>query len=177
MKQKIITYVGLLVALSAVACSSGESPEPSPGGQRQQYIAKGECGFESCGSLPSSFQGEPKLECSSADGTDCEWDVVSDDPDDAVSYASCEDSECPPRPVTNCPEGTKQSQQCGNENDAGCAWTTTCTPPRETTPCPATDGCDSQPLGEIAVICEDGRGGEFVCVTDDTRCYWERSCD
>jgi hypothetical protein len=174
MKQKIIARVGLIITLSAVACSSG-SPEPSTGGQRQQYVAKGECAFESCGSLPSSFQDEPKLECASADGDRCEWDAAS--ADDVVSYAFCKDSECPPRPVTDCPEGTKQSQQCGNENDAGCAWTTTCTPPRETTPCPAPDGCDSQPLVEIAVICADGSGGELVCVTDETRCYWERSCD
>jgi hypothetical protein len=178
MKQNIVACLSLFVVLSSACSSTSETRDPSPAGRRQQYVAKGDCLFESCGSVPSTFAGEAKVECASSDGNDCEWDAAENGDDDVVSYARCEDSECPPRPAIDCPGNTvSASQQCGNENDAGCAWTTVCTPPRETTPCPSQTGCDGQPVAEIGVICSDGSSGGFVCVSDGDSCYWERSCD
>lgn len=178
MKQKIIATLGLFLVLSAAACGSTSSPQsPAAGEQRQELVAKGDCTFEACSSLPSSYAAEPKVECSSADGAACEW-VAGDELEQSVSYGFCKDSECPPRPALDCPSGTAQaSQQCGNENNRGCAWMTTCAPPRVTAPCPSATGCDGQPILEIGIICKDGSTGEFVCVTDNKACFWERNCD
>jgi hypothetical protein len=137
-------------------------------------VAKGDCTFEECGT-PSSFEGEASIECSASTNDACEW---SADVDSVVGYAYCEDSECPPRPAIDCPADTVNfSQHCGNENNTGCAWTTVCVPPRETTPCPAQNGCDDQPQFAIGIICSDGSVGASVCVTDDQKCFWERNCD
>jgi hypothetical protein len=177
-KMKSIKYLSLLMALlSTAACSStSEVAEPNPAGERQELVAKGDCTFEACGSMPSGFESEPQVECSESAG-ECGWSP-SDPLDDSVSYAPCQENECPARPALDCPAGTaRASQQCGNENDAGCAWTTVCVPPRETTACADQHGCDDQPVAEIGIICQDGSSGTFVCVTDDRRCYWERSCD
>jgi hypothetical protein len=176
MKQKILVGLGLLTALWVSGCSSTSTPGVSPSGAgRQELVAKGDCVFEACSSLPSSLSSEPVVECSSSGGAECSW--AAGDPDGTVSYRPCAESECPERPAVECPGDAVKSQACGSENEAGCAWTTTCVPPRETTPCPAPSGCDDQPVQAIGIICEDGSNGSFVCVTDDTRCYWERSCD
>jgi hypothetical protein len=175
MTKKIISNFSLLFALSVAACSSTTGPaDHAPGGTRQQLVAKGDCTFAECGS-PSSFEGEAKIECSASTNDACEWSAADDS---VVGYAYCEDSECPPRPAVDCPADTvKASQQCGNENNAGCAWTTVCVPPRETTPCPAQNGCDGEPQQAIGIICSDGSAGGLVCVTDDQKCFWERNCD
>jgi hypothetical protein len=177
--MKQIRHFTLFIALlSTAACGSSttNSPEPNPAGERQELVAKGDCTFEACGSMPSSYEGEAQVECSDTAG-DCSWSP-SDPLEGSVSYAFCQDSECPARPAIDCPAGTaRASQQCGNENDTGCAWTTVCTPPRETTPCPDQHGCDDQPVYDIAIVCKDESIGSFVCVTDDRRCYWERNCD
>jgi hypothetical protein len=176
MKNKFGSVVALLIVLATSACgSTSDSQDRSPEGRRQQWVAKGECTFEACSSVPSSFEGEARVQCSKGDGEECEWSA--DGNDGSVSYAPCEDRECPARPAIDCPADHSKSQQCGNENNAGCAWTTVCVPPRETTPCPSSNGCDGQPVLELGVICSDGSTGGFVCVTDDERCYWERSCD
>lgn len=179
MTKSIIASFGLFFAFSVGACSSSSGSanptDPAPGGTRQQLVVKGDCTFEACGS-PSSFEGEAKIECAPATNDACAWSA--DDDSGTVSYAYCDDSECPPRPAVDCPADTvKSSQQCGNENNTGCAWTTVCVPPRETTPCPAQNGCDDQPLFTIGIICSDGSAGGFVCVTDDRKCFWERNCD
>ena len=176
--MKQLNYLALVISLLAgAACSStNETHDPKPAGEKQQLVAKGDCTFEACGSMPSSYEGEAKVECSDSAG-ECSWSPA-DPLDTAVSYAPCQDSECPARPAIDCPAGTATaSQQCGNENDAGCAWTTVCVPPRETTPCADQHGCDDQPIAEIGIVCQDGSSGTFVCVTDDQRCFWERSCD
>jgi hypothetical protein len=169
--------VMMISLLGAAACSStSDSPEPNPAGEKQQLVAKGDCTFEACGSMPSSYAGEAKVECTEAAG-ECSWSPP-DPLDGVVSYAQCEESECPARPSVDCPAGTvRASQQCGNENNTGCAWSTVCVPPRETTPCADQHGCDSQPVAEIGIICQDESVGSFVCVTDGRSCYWERSCD
>ena len=174
MTKKIISSFSLFFALGIAACSSSTGPaDHAPGGTRQQLVAKGDCTFEECGT-PSSFEGEPSIECSAPTNAACEWSAD----DGVVGYAYCEDSECPPRPAVDCPADTvKASQQCGNENNRGCAWTTVCVPPRETTPCPAQNGCDDQPQFTIGIICSDGSVGGSVCVTDDQKCFWERNCD
>jgi hypothetical protein len=177
MTKDIIASFGLFFAFSVAACGSGSAnpTDPAPGGTRQQLVAKGDCTFEACGT-PSSFEGEAKIECAPSANDACEWSA--DDSSGSTGYAYCEDSECPPRPAIDCPADTvKGSQQCGNENNAGCAWTTVCVPPRETTPCPTQNGCDDQPLFTIGVICSDGSAGGFVCVSDDQKCFWERNCD
>jgi hypothetical protein len=177
MTKKIISRFGLLLVLGVAACSgSGPHPaDPAPGGTRQQLVAKGDCTFTECGT-PSSFEGEAIIECAPSTNDSCEWSA--DVTDGVAGYAYCEDSECPPRPAIDCPADTvKASQQCGNENNTGCAWTTVCVPPRETTPCPAQNGCDDQPQLAIGIICSDGSAGSFVCVSDDQKCFWERNCD
>jgi hypothetical protein len=180
MTKNIITNISLLFSLSfgVAACSSGTTPaaaDPGPSGTRQQLVAKGDCTFEECGSAPS-FEGAAKLECSASANDACEWSA--DGNDGVVGYTYCQDSECPPRPAIDCPADTvKASQQCGNENNAGCAWTTVCVPPRETTPCPAQNGCDDEPQLALGVICSDGSPGGFACVTDGQKCFWERNCD
>jgi hypothetical protein len=177
MTKKIISSFGLLFTLGVAACS-GSSPhpaDPAPGGTRQQLVAKGDCTFEECGT-PSSFEGEASIECAASTNDSCEWSP--DVTDGVAGYAYCQDSQCPPRPAIDCPADTvKASQQCGNENNTGCAWTTVCVPPRETTPCPAQNGCDDQPQLAIGIICSDGSAGSFVCVSDDQKCFWERNCD
>jgi hypothetical protein len=178
MTKNIIASLGLLFTLSVGACSSSSAnpAEPAPNGTRQQFVAKGDCTFEACGSPPSSFAGEPKIECAPATQDTCQWSA--DDAGAVVGYTYCQDNECPPRPAVDCPADTERSsQQCGNENNAGCAWTTVCVPPRETTPCPAQNGCDDLPRFAIGIICSDGSAGDFVCVTDDQKCFWERNCD
>lgn len=184
MKHEIFSGIGLVLALGLwlPACgNTSEAKEPDGMAQRKQtLLAKGECTFEQCSALPSSLDHAATVECSGdgdGHGNACAWSAI--DPNDtSVSYAPCAESECPSRPAIDCPEGTVKSlQTCGNENDTGCAWTTHCVPPRETTPCADQKGCDGQPLMELAVICSDGTTGGFVCVSDDTRCFWERSCD
>lgn len=174
MKQTI-AIVSSLMAIWLTACGSTSEPQAPDGqGERQQLIVKGECTFEECSSPPSSLSSEPTLECKGSGGSDCNWSRS----DGSVSHTACAESECPERPDVACPGDTVQRvQTCGRENDGECAWSTTCVPPRETTPCPVADGCNGQPLLEIGVICSDGSTGGFVCVSDDTRCYWERSCD
>ena len=177
MTNTIIASLSLLFTLSLGACSSGSAnpSDPAPNGTRQQLVAKDDCTFEAYGS-PSSFEGEAKIECAPSTNDACEWSA--DVGGGSVGYTYCQDSECPPRPTVDCPADTvKASQQCGNEGNAGCAWTTVCVPPRETTPCAAQNGCDDQPRFAIGVICSDGSTGDFVCVTDDQKCFWERSCD
>jgi hypothetical protein len=180
MTKNIIASFGLFFTFSVGACSSGSAgpaaPDPAPGGVRQQLVVKGDCTFEACG-VPSSFEGEAKIECAPSTNDTCEWSADGDS-GSVVGYAYCQDSECPPRPAIDCPADTvRSSQQCGNENNAGCAWTTVCVPPRETTPCPAQNGCDDQPRFAIGILCSDGSTGDFVCVTDDQKCFWERNCD
>jgi hypothetical protein len=178
MTKKIISSFGLFFALSIAACSSSTGPaDHAPGGTRQQLIAKGDCTFEECGT-PSSFEGEASIECSAPANDTCEWSAANDDNDSVVGYAYCQDSECPPRPTVDCPADTVRfSQQCGNENNAGCAWTTVCVPPRVTTPCPAQNGCDDQPQLAIGIICSDGSVGASICVTDGQKCFWGPNCD
>jgi hypothetical protein len=178
----IFLNLGLsLAAYGATACSGSVEPV-APGDQdtperRQQTLKLTDnCEFASCGSLPSSLSSEPVVECSSTQEAECAW---SDTGKDAVaSYRFCADSECPKKPDVECPAGTTfGSQQCGSENDAPCAWTTSCVPPRVTTPCADSGGCDDQPMQAIGIICKDGSNGGLACVTDGDRCFWERDCD
>lgn len=175
---RLAVRFALLATLSLQACDGPDDKPNSPGPRpAQALIAKGDCSFEACSSLPSTFQGTAKVECSRAAADACHWSPV-DPNEQAVSYAHCDDAECPARPAINCPGDTvKSSQQCGNENNAGCAWTTICQPPRQTTPCPQPTGCNGQPVTERAVFCSDGSLAGVACVTDGARCYWERDCD
>lgn len=173
---------GLCASLLGVtllaACGSTEGPKsPSEGGAtRQTLSANGECSFEACGALPSSLDTAPKVECSAHSSEACEWSA--DEASGSVGFRQCAESECPPKPAVDCPTDTVQSSQyCGSENDAPCAWTTVCVPPRVTTPCPSADGCADQPVFTIGIICKDGSTGGFACVTDGERCFLERDCD
>ena len=159
-----------------VACgASEEAKSPSDGGSiRQTLSVNGDCQFEACGSVPSSMASTPKVECSAAPSAACAWSDASA----VVSFRQCADSECPAKPAVDCPADTVQSTQyCGSENDAACAWTTVCVPPRITTPCPQANGCDNQPVSLIGIICKDGSNGGMACVTDGNSCFLERDCD
>jgi hypothetical protein len=172
--KNVVTVMSLIAAFLAFACSgsntNGSPPEPST---NQTLNAIGPCAFTACGSLPSSLASTPTVTCSGATTDSCAW---SADDQQSASYRQCADSECSPAPEIDCPVGTLRStQRCGSENGAACLWTTVCTPPRNTTPCPDADGCGPQP--EIGVICGDGTNGALVCVSNGTKCGWERNCD
>ena len=166
-----------IFAATLGACSGGSSngnrlPSEST---KQTLEVSGSCTFDSCGTMPSSLESVTRVSCSGG-GNSCTWSDAADNT--SVSYRACADSECPARPSIQCPNGTSQaSQTCGSENEAPCSWTTSCVPPRVTTPCPDSHGCDNQPLIEIGIICRDGAVGGFACVTDGKTCYRERNCD
>jgi len=172
MKNIIIGFC-FSASLLALACGSADQPTgaKSPSTTSQTLSTVGACTFEACGSVPSNLASTPSVKCSGTSGDNCDWEASG-----SVSYRPCAASECPAAPAVDCPAGTVRStQQCGSENDAACAWTTTCVPPRDTTPCPNPDGCG--PQTELGVICQDGSTGEQVCVTNGQSCSWQRSCD
>lgn len=177
MKYSISICGWLLGATLLAACGSTEGAKsPSEGGStRQTLTANGDCSFQSCGVVPSSLSDAAKVECSASSSEACEWS--DDTASGSVSFRQCADAECPAKPAVECPSDTVQSSQyCGSENDAPCAWTTICVPPRVTTPCPQADGC-GQGVPAIGVICKDGTTGGMTCVTDGTKCFFERDCD
>lgn len=176
MKLIPMILTSLLVAQSLFACGS-ESTDPNEGTPqiKQTLVLSGDCTASSCGIVPSSLEGEAKVICDATTEANCTW---SGSDGASVSYRACDVTECASKPSISCPQGTTfASQNCGSENDGPCSWTTTCVPPRETTPCPEVTGCDELPLMEIGVICADGSTGGFACVTDGRACFWERNCD
>lgn len=177
MKQIIAGYC-VFGSLFLAACGgSEEAKSPSDGASARQTLSvHGECSFAACGSLPSNLSTTPKVECTAGSSESCAWSDTT--ANTSVSYRQCAETECPPQPAIECPADTVQSTQtCGSENDAACAWTTVCVPPRITTPCPQADGCANQPVPEIGIICKDGSNGGMACVTDGTSCFMERDCD
>lgn len=178
MKSLPTILASMFVVQSFFACN-GESPstngDDAPAA-KQTLVVSGDCTFAACGVLPSALSTEAKVSCESSTDAACAWSPSSDGT--SVSYRYCTDSECASKPTIACPDETHfASQACGSENDGPCTWTTTCTPPRETTPCPQTTGCDELPMMAIGIICSDGKVGGFACVTDGQQCYWERNCD
>jgi hypothetical protein len=167
---------GLATVVSfACASSPREDAEDANSATRQTLKVHGDCNFQTCGAVPSGLKETASVECDDDEGQ-CLWSPTSSD--GSVSYRQCEESECPTKPEVSCPSGTTMGVQvCGSENEAPCAWTVSCIPPRITTPCPAATGCDDLPLMDIGVICKDGSTGGFACVTDGQRCFWERNCD
>jgi len=174
--MKNIVILCLSAAFSVFACGSADQPAgaKSPSITSQTLSAVGACTFVACGSLPSSLASTPSVKCSPLVSDACTW--AANDESATSSYRPCAASECPSAPAIDCPAGSvHSSQQCGSENDAACVWTTVCTPPRDTTPCPDPDGCG--PQFAIGVICKDGSTGGQVCVTNGQNCSWQRSCD
>ncbi len=176
MISKPLTCLALSCALLAGACS-GTAASSAPATETKQTLTfAGDCTDAACGSLPSSLGTEPTVKCAGASAAACAW--APSDPNGTVSYRACTDAECPAKPGITCPTGTAlASQTCGSENDAACQWSSSCVPPRDTTPCPQTNGCDSQPQIEVGIICKDGSTGAFACVTDGKQCQWEPNCD
>jgi hypothetical protein len=177
--KKNSSVLGWLFGVVLLSACGGteEAKSPGEGGStRQTLSASGECSFATCGSVPSSLANAPKVECSASSPDACGWS--EDSASATVSFRPCAESECPPKPAVECPADTVQSSQyCGSENDAACAWTTVCTPPRITTPCPQANGCDGQEIPAIGIICKDGSNGGMTCVTDGQKCFMERDCD
>lgn len=175
--NRIFPTIALNLGLFLVACAGTEPGDSDTPHRHQQTLKAADgCEFASCGTLPSSLSNEPVLECGGAAGAECVWSDAGNDA--SASYRFCADSECPPKPEIDCPAGTVfGSQQCGSENDAACAWTTSCVPPRVTTPCADSHGCDHLPVQTIGIICKDGSTGGFACVTDGESCFLERNCD
>jgi len=178
-RRNVMKHVGFLLGLIGsflpLACS-GSSDQTggaqTPNATHQTLSGVGDCGF-SCGSVPSNLASTPSVTCSGPSKDACAW---SDSADDTVSYRPCAASECPAAPQIDCPAGTaRSSQQCGSTNDGACTWTTVCTPPRSTTPCPDSNGCGAEQA--VGVICKDGTNGAFACVTDGTKCSWQPTCD
>ena len=176
MKSIVFIGLGLSASFLPLACGSADQSggAKSPSSTRQTLSAVGGCEFAACGSLPSNLSSTPSVTCSSGSSESCAW--AASDADATTSYRPCSASECPAAPALACPPGTvHSSQQCGSENDAACAWTTVCSPPRDTTPCPDANSCG--PQLEIGVICSDGSNGALVCVTNGQTCSWQRNCD
>jgi hypothetical protein len=179
--MKTIISLGIIGigALLLAACSGADAPaggEDPNGGARQTLKATGDCSFQTCGAVPSSMESEVTVVCREDAGDSCAWSPSA--ADSTSSYRECGAEECPAPPAIECPETTVQaSQRCGSENDAACAWTTACVPPRITTPCADAHGCDEQPVQTIGIICKDGSAGGFACVTDGRSCFLERNCD
>jgi len=177
--KNIVLGFSFSASLLAFACGSADQTPPAqtPSVTSQTLSAVGTCSFAECGSLPSNLSSTPSVKCSSpsaAASANCAWSASGDD--STVSYRPCSASECPPAPALDCPAGTvHSSQQCGSENGAACAWTTVCSPPRSTTPCPDQNGCGPAPL--LGVICQDGSTGALACVSDGKTCSWQRNCD
>jgi hypothetical protein len=168
--------VGLVLVLGVVACQSAAptgdqavSPQPQP--SRRQLAITAPCTAEACGEVPEAL-ARPRCRGESVDA--CGWSE-----DTSVSYRGCEPTECSGAAPTAeiCPDGTTfGGSNCGSEDEAPCAWTTACVPPRSTTPCP--DGADAcGPTPEIGVVCADGSTGSLVCVLAGDRCEHQRSCD
>jgi hypothetical protein len=174
--KNIVIGLSLSASFSMLACGSADQTgaPKSASSTSQTLSAVGACSFAACGSMPSSLSGTPSVKCSGESAGSCAWSARG--ADSSVSYRPCSESECPAAPAIDCPAGTvHSSQQCGSENDAACAWTTICSPPRSTTACPRQDGCG--PQLELGVICNDGSNGALVCVTDGQACSWQRNCD
>ncbi|HEY6078064.1 MAG TPA: hypothetical protein VIW29_04640 [Polyangiaceae bacterium] len=175
--KSIINGSCLSAWLLLLACGSAEQGAGAePAAVQQTLSVVGACTFVACGSMPPSLATTPSVECvasAEASSDSCAWSTSDDG---SVSYRPCAASECPVAPAIDCPAGTlRSSQQCGSENDAACAWTTVCTPPRDTAPCPEIDGCGPQPA--LGVICDDGSNGELACVTNGQTCSWQPNCD
>jgi hypothetical protein len=173
--KSFVIGLGFIVSILPLACGSSDQNQgaKSPATARQTLSTVGDCAFTACGSLPSNLSSTPSVKCAGASSDSCTWSASDDS---TVSYRPCAASECPTAPAIDCPTGTvHSSQQCGSENDAACAWTTVCTPPRDTTPCPDANGCGAQP--ELGVICSDGSTGALACVTNGQTCSWQRNCD
>ena len=177
MRHYFITVLAASFALSAFACGSNQNEGSSPVQEIKQTLTfEGDCTQAACSSPPSNLATASALVCTGGSASECQW--ATSDGDATVSYRQCAAAECPAKPDIACPTGTSlASQTCGSENDAPCAWTSSCVPPRDTTPCPQATGCDGQPMIEIGIICKDGSSGAFVCVTDGKQCHLERNCD
>jgi hypothetical protein len=178
MKSNSFIIISLLSAMVIGACANDTNPKNEASdtpSTKQTLTVSGDCTFAVCGVVPTSLSTEAKVTCENSTDAVCDWSASGSG---TASYRFCSDAECPEKPAIECPEGTVfASQSCGSENDAACAWTTTCAPPRDTTPCPETTGCDSLPLMAIGIVCKDGSVGGTVCVTDGQTCHWERNCD
>ena len=177
MSKSVFIFLSLSYAMSALACSSSNDGNPPATQDTKQTLSfEGDCTAVACSSPPSNLSTAPAVTCTGPTGAACQWAASS--ASDTVSYRECGAAECLAKPTITCPTGTSLvSQTCGSENDAACSWTSVCVPPRDTTPCPQDNGCDSQPLIEIGIICKDGSTGAFACVTDGKQCHWERNCD
>jgi hypothetical protein len=174
--KSIVIALSFSAALLSIACGSADQSAGAntPSHTHQTLSAVGGCEFAACGSLPSTLASAPSVECSNETSDSCAWSASGDS--GSTSYRYCSANECPTAPALDCPTGTvHSSQQCGSEDGAACAWTTVCTPPRDTTPCPDSDSCGPQPA--IGVICKDGSNGALVCVTNGQSCSWQRNCD
>ena len=169
----LLFFVGSLGL--AVSCESREDtgpgpqnihPQPQPNRSPVSFTAP--CTAERCGDVPGSISS-PRCKPLPAE---CGWTD-----DTSVSYRQCPESECGAAPGPEvCPEGTTfKGNACGSENEAACAWTTACAPPRSTTACPDANGCGEMPL--IGVICEDGGTGGLECMQFDGYCSWQRTCE
>jgi hypothetical protein len=159
---KAMAAVGVLMS----ACAS-QAPESKKVGSAAALFTE-PCTAWACGAAPSAAEAT----CAPADGN-CVWAVA----DGTTSYTQCAATACGTPPGAEvCPAGTEwKGNQCGSVDGAPCRWTTTCAPPRSTTPCPSADGCG--PVPELAVICKDGTAVGLVCMKQGDACGWERPCD
>lgn len=167
----------LIAPLLAAGCASttpndsglggqGIHPQPQPNHRRAKFTAP--CTPEACGEAPGALD---RPHCKPADAT-CEWSE-----DEPVSYRLCPADACGEEPdAAVCPrEATFRGNECGSADDGPCAWTTTCAPPRSTTPCGDPEGCGPKP--DIGVVCSDGEMGDLACMQLDARCGWQSTCD
>jgi hypothetical protein len=170
----------LALGIAAASCRTEIEPAPGPqaGSETHWVIFADPCSFESCGTVPSSLDGETVLLCTTSGGTDvtvtpdeaeCEW-TEGDDPNEQLdSVTFCEEAECGARPAPTCPDGTVESaiKQSCYDVGAGCSWYLNCPQPGPGEPCNTHDACASG-------ICEGVGCGELegrcVPVSDVREC-------
>lgn len=143
----LVRHVGALAFGFALVACNGSSSAGDLGGDTPNtdtaagYLYLGACTPSVCNDLPVAeigcASGQPEYVCSARSNGQCAIDVrcPSSSPDDTVSFAPCEDSQCGPKPgnpAEACPSGYEWTgSQCGSLNGAACAWANGCYPPKE----------------------------------------------
>lgn len=189
----------LVIALPAIAACRDPDPAPPPSTAGEETSTRANalasytapCGPKACDGIPlppaACADGTtPVVKCfPRADGV-CRIDVSCGasvppvpPPADAgpatPSFRPCDPSACGanPPPIA-CADGSEPQRTCGDENELGCRWITSCTPPPSTTPCANDTACGPPPA--IAVSCPPGKVMDAACMKVANACQWQYGC-
>lgn len=155
-------------------CSPSSCPglAPEEGGRYVCSTPPGAAGG-GAGSTPPGAAGGGQ---SSPPGGGCGWSEP--DPNATVSFRQCKETECATKPTIACPDGYVLAEGvCGSENDAPCAWTTSCVEKPSTEPCDESK-CP-QAIPAMAMLCGDGPDApvaDMKCMKMRSGCQWQPVC-